>query len=71
MLPSDRGTATSDLAVGKIFQDRRQPGHQENPSDGASSQRPSEDPSPIPLEDPLDDSPALDRPVRVNFSEGV
>ena len=45
-------------------QDRRQPGHQENTSGGASSHRPLETPLSVPPGDPLDDIPAPDRPVR-------
>ena len=52
-------TATRDILVGSIFQDRRQPGHQ----DAAASQ-PSATSQSIPQGDPVGDSPLPNCPVQ-------
>ena len=53
-------TPLRELCVGDTFQDRRQPGHQDAAASGlATGQQPPQSSQPVPLGEPLDDSPQL------------
>ena len=53
-----------DLAVGDIFQDRRQPGHQHATAQGSPTiHQPLQNSQPVPPGDPLDDSPLPNCPI--------
>ena len=62
---AEQDTATQGLArVGNIFQDRRQPGHQEAGASQPNPHRHSTTVQSIPEGEPLDDSPLPINPVR-------
>ena len=60
----ERDTATRDITVCDVFQDRRQPGHQDAAASSPNPHQPPRSRQPVPPGDPLDDRPPPNYPIR-------